>query len=124
MTDYSNTYHKPGDDVLDAHDETVAYTARRQAEHDILYRALTAAGHNVWIWHDDPSLLRQYAEGIGFSLTPRTLVVEKGSQAWRELRAMFNDPEMYKISFDQRERGVALKLNEYTWTPTLDVTAP
>jgi hypothetical protein len=45
--------------------------------HTRLYAALRAAGHNVWLWQDDPSNLRAYAEAVGFKpgVTTQTYVV-------------------------------------------------
>lgn len=46
-----------------------APTARQiadQANHDGLYKALVADGHNVSLWADDPAGLRAYVEAIGW----------------------------------------------------------
>jgi hypothetical protein len=51
------------------------------------------------------------------------LIIEGGSEAFMELQAIFADgsPAPYKISINERRGGVAIKVNEAMWTPTLKV---
>lgn len=35
-----------------------------QTKHEALFESLIADGHNVWLWRDDPSGLRAYAEAV------------------------------------------------------------
>jgi hypothetical protein len=53
----------------------------------------------------------------------RTVVIETGSQAWNELKELFADETARKVSLEIRRHGVAVKFNEYMWTPTLDIKA-
>lgn len=41
------------------------------------------------------------------------------SMAFRELAEAFTDPDTRKVSIDIREDGVAVKVNEYMWSPAL-----
>ena len=66
------------------------------------------------------------------------VVIQKGSQAWRELADIFDPNQagrtLRKVSIDLRDvvthpdgesklaTGIAVKVNEYMWSPTLDVT--
>jgi hypothetical protein len=36
----------------------------QNASHEALYRLLTALGHNVSAWRDDPFLLAEYAKAV------------------------------------------------------------
>lgn len=51
------------------------------------------------------------------------VVIEEGSEAFEYLRRVMTLPEIYKISLDLRGDGVAIKANEYAWTPTMDIKA-
>lgn len=48
-------------------------------------------------------------------------VIEQGSEAFQYLRAVMADPRMYRISLEIRPDGIAVKENEFTWTPTMDI---
>lgn len=49
-------------------------------------------------------------------------VIQRGSEAWDELKEIFSDSTSYKVSIEIRAGGVAIKQNEYMWGPTLKVT--
>lgn len=51
------------------------------------------------------------------------IVIELGSQAWRRIAAATDNPDVYKISILPRLDGVAIKINENTWSPTLRTDA-
>jgi hypothetical protein len=101
--DLSSVYHYPEDDAQ----------CNLNMPHDMRYHS------------DDP---RNHPPNCPAHTQSTVVQIERGSQAWRELRAAMKDPDMYKISLQVRTgpngTHLALKVNEYTWTPTLDVTAP
>lgn len=47
------------------------------------------------------------------------IVIERGSPAWIELFAAMYHPGIDKVSLDARGDGIAVKANEYMWSPTL-----
>ena len=50
------------------------------------------------------------------------IVIEEGSEAFEYLQAAFAGTKAYKISLDARRDGVAIKVNEYAWTHTMETT--
>lgn len=63
-------------------------------------------------------------EQSGRSAAARILVIERDSEAFIELAEALAFPTTYKVSLDVRRDGIAIKINEQMWTPTLRVTAP
>lgn len=49
----------------------------------------------------------------------KAIIIEEGSEAFDYLRRAMAEPSIHKISLDVRSDGVAIKANEYAWTPTL-----
>lgn len=50
------------------------------------------------------------------------LVIERGSEAWFDLVAALTSETTYKVSVNERRDGIAIKVNESMWTPTLRIT--
>lgn len=48
------------------------------------------------------------------------IVIESGSEAFKELLDAFAQPDTYKISLEVRTGGIAIKRNEAMWSPTLE----
>lgn len=46
-------------------------------------------------------------------------VIEKGSPIFEALKIVLTADDTYKVSFEERRDGVAIKRNESVWTPTL-----
>jgi len=51
-------------------------------------------------------------------------IVYKGSEAFEYLRSALAHPGTYKVSVDIRSDGMAVKVNESMWTPTMDTKDP